>query len=612
MNCKIPFSYRTIIFLTVLLLTQNILSQNESNVWYFGQFAGLNFTAPSPQVILNGQLNSIEGCSSISDNNGNLLFYSNGMTVWNRNHDIMPNGSNLLGDEHSTQSTLIVKKPLSDSIYYIFTTDAQAMSDGFRYSELDLSLNNGLGDITSIKNILLLSSVSEKMISIKHCNNQDFWIITHLFNSNKFYCYLLTETGLNLTPIINEIGITPNGIQPYTNESIGYMKSSPDGKRIALATFEADTVELFDFNRYNGAMSNCVYISINIPYGIEFSPNNQLLYVGTTNPWGIYQYDLTYPAQNLIQTSQIQVGSFPYEIGSLQRAVDNKIYVAKYLQNSLAIIENPNSIGSACSLNFNGLSLAFKASKLGLPNFTNRYLIKKEIISENQICNSDSINFTYSISENPDSVMWLVNSSAVSNDDQFLYVFSETGNHKVQLITYYDCYIDTITTVVNVKPLPIVDIGEDIIICEHSSSVLDAFYPGANYLWQDSSTNSYFISNDFGTYFVEVNLDGCLFGDSLLIRECSESIDMPNVFSPNHDGINDLFIPVYSEGLFDEELTILNRWGQQLYFSNDINQGWNGQYNGIDCSEGTYFWRLNYNDKNGDSKSRSGFFYLTR
>src|SRR5690606_40705031 len=102
-------------------------------------------------------------CSTISDNNGNLMFYTDGVSVWNKNHDIMLNGTNLFGDISSTQSAIIVPKPLSNNIFYIFTVDDKAGENGLRYSEVDITLDNGLGGLTTTKNNLLDSSTTEKI-----------------------------------------------------------------------------------------------------------------------------------------------------------------------------------------------------------------------------------------------------------------------------------------------------------------------------------------------------------------------------------------------------------------------------------------------------------------
>lgn len=160
---------KKILFTIILLVGLTSLAQNEASNWYFGQRAGLRFNQATDQVtaLTNGQLSTLEGCTSISDTEGNLLFYSDGRTVWNRNHQRMPNaneaaGTGLFGDESSTSSGLIVPKPQDTNLFYLFTVDephhfntaafpnqsaGDGVNNGLRYSLVDMSLQGGLGDV---------------------------------------------------------------------------------------------------------------------------------------------------------------------------------------------------------------------------------------------------------------------------------------------------------------------------------------------------------------------------------------------------------------------------------------------------------------------------------
>ena len=168
----------------ILILISTIFcafAQNEGNIWYFGENAGLDFNSGTPVALTDGMLNTLEGCAVISDNNGDLLFYTDGMTVYNKNHTIMPNGVGLLGNNSSTQSAIIVKKPGSANVYYIFTVDGHTGAQGgLSYSEVDMTLNGGFGDINATKNILLIPQTSEKVTAIEHQNSSDFWIVISL------------------------------------------------------------------------------------------------------------------------------------------------------------------------------------------------------------------------------------------------------------------------------------------------------------------------------------------------------------------------------------------------------------------------------------------------
>ena len=141
----------TITFILTLLLINISSAQKESRFWYFGDNAGLDFNQSPPVPLLNGVLITTEGCASMSDTSGALLFYTDGITVWDRNGMPMPNGTGLLGHSNSTHSAAIVKEPGSSSKYYIFTAPAQAgVLNGkpeMRFNLIDLSLNGGFGDV---------------------------------------------------------------------------------------------------------------------------------------------------------------------------------------------------------------------------------------------------------------------------------------------------------------------------------------------------------------------------------------------------------------------------------------------------------------------------------
>ncbi len=102
-------------------------TSGEANTWYFGEFSGLSFNTDPPTALDNGALNTNEGCASISNSDGNILFYTDGLTVYNKLHNVMQNGNDLLGDISSTQSAIICPYPGNTDLYFIFTVDANAV-----------------------------------------------------------------------------------------------------------------------------------------------------------------------------------------------------------------------------------------------------------------------------------------------------------------------------------------------------------------------------------------------------------------------------------------------------------------------------------------------------
>ena len=354
---------KTILILTFLsgLLS---FSQKEASNWYFGENAGIRFNADGNVTELtNGKLNTIEGCTTISDSSGNLLFYTDGITVWNRLHQPMSNadealGNGLFGDPSSTQSAIVVPKPSDANIHYIFTVDTAVRNEdidqGFNYSIVDMSLNGGLGNVT-LKNSNLLQDSSEKITAVvKDCVTQSIWVITLASENgepsgvfNTFYAYEVNNSGLNTTPV------TSTFTTYYISDARGYLKLSPDGTKLVSAN-AASGLYIYDFDKTTGFVSNETPIAINFslggtkpqsPYGIEFSQNNQLLYVSTfyitdqtgmnniSDQYGaLLQYNLT---ATDISSSEVVIDERQTYRGGLQLGPNGKIYRA---MNRLLVI----------------------------------------------------------------------------------------------------------------------------------------------------------------------------------------------------------------------------------------------------------------------------------
>ncbi len=363
-----------------LLIPLLIAAQKEANIWYFGENAGLNFSTGTPIPLLNSAMNKDEGCSSISDSSGNLLFYTDGMRVWNKNHQQMPNGSGLEGHESSTQSALIVKKPGAAAMYHIFTTDAFFYANGLRYSVVDMSLLGGLGNVTT-KNTLLHTPSTEKLTAVKHANGHDIWVIGHGCNSNVFHAYLVTSSGVSAPVNSNAGAVHTGGGSLGTQNAIGCMKVSPNGAKLALAVFSMSLVELFDFNTATGIVSSTVsfpQVYSNV-YGIEFSPDNSRLYF--TSDTTVYQADLSAGSAAAIVNSTQAVGNINWGpmgpgtnyLGAMQLGPDGRIYGTSFFSEYLFVIQNPNAPGIECGFTEQGVWLGGRHCYGGLPGFVQSY-----------------------------------------------------------------------------------------------------------------------------------------------------------------------------------------------------------------------------------------------
>lgn len=296
-----------LIFLT--LFCQQTVAQKEAAVWYFGRHAGVDFNSGAPVALTDGQVNVNEGCATISDPNGNLMFYTDGITIWNRNHLPMPNGEGLKGDPSSTQSAIIVPKSDEPNIFYVFTVDNIGEPDGLQYNVVDMDLDGGLGDVTAEKNVLLHTPVSEKITAVSHTNGTGVWVVTKGWQTNAYLSFLVDATGVNTTPVVSNIGFTPTDISSANQEAQGYMKASPDGKFLATAIFGRGMAEICRFDAGTGVVSDQISLQdlfddfwyYEQPYGVEFSPNSRVLYVSVRA--GIFQFDVSNYDQTAILAS---------------------------------------------------------------------------------------------------------------------------------------------------------------------------------------------------------------------------------------------------------------------------------------------------------------------
>ena len=365
-------SYLVFIICTALPLW----SQNEAANWYFGNQAGLDFNSGIPVAQTDGQLITTEGCAAISNPAGELLFYTDGTTVYNANHLQMLNGDNLLGNFSSTQSAIIVPAPGNSNLYYVFTVAAQGGADGLNYSVVDMTLDGGLGGVTAIKNVRLDNPylVAEKLTAVLHTDGEQVWVISHRMDSNRFIAFLVSSSGINTTPVVSAVGRNSGS---GGAGAIGYLKASPDGKKLASAKqYVLSDLELFDFDASTGIISNPMLLNQDAGYGVEFSPDGKRLYFSIFSS-NIYQYDITQPdlASIIASRTLIATGSF----AALQVALDGKIYVTKNVfteKTNLAVIHNPNNLGAACNFQYTGPSLGGKTSELGLPPFIQTFFLQ--------------------------------------------------------------------------------------------------------------------------------------------------------------------------------------------------------------------------------------------
>lgn len=441
-----------LILLLSLFSLVTLYGQGETSNWYFGQGAGLRFNNNgSVTALTNGKLTTVEGCTSISDSDGNLLAYTDGITVYNKNHQIVLNGNGLFGDPSSTQSAIIVPKPEDPNIYFIFTVDTSINENdpdyGLNYSILDISLNGGNGEIIQ-KNINLLQDSTEKITGvIKDCFDQSIWVITLASPNgspdfyNTYHCFEVNAAGVNTNAVLNTF---PN---LTIGDPRGYLKLSSDGKKMVSANV-SDGVYLYDFEAQTGLLSNQIPLTIpggysNQAYGVEFSTEGQYLYVNTFTNEDVsqsllIQYDLNEPD---ISSSAVIIDERAAYRGALQMAENGKIYRANpnsYTEGIpyLSVLNNPSEKGLAVNYAHNAVSLNGKNVMQGLPPFIQSFFNKTDLIKNPDgtssasltICEGDS--FILETENIPGATYeWEKDGSPITNpDNYFLDITNATLN----------------------------------------------------------------------------------------------------------------------------------------------------------------------------------------
>jgi len=524
---------RRSVFILLQFIPLLIFAQGQNNNWYFGLNAGITFNTNPPSALTNGQLNTFEGCAAISDNAGNLLFYTDGTTVYNKLHAIMTNGSALFGQLSSTQSAIIVPLPGSNTIYYIFTLDAFAGTHGVCYSIVDMTLSGGLGSVT-IKNQLILTPASEKITVIKNSNNHDFWVLIHGWNNNNFYAYQLTSAGFNSTPVITSIGSsqTGGGGPNNANNAIGYLKVNSAGNVIALAISMSYFYETYQFNNSTGVLSNFISIpnpdntNVMYPYGLEFSPDSHYLYLKDFYSQNIYQYDMSVYNATSIINSKTLVGTISgtpiYYNGAMQLGPDNKIYLVEYGLANLAVINNPNNPAATCGLVDNAISLNGRIGQLGLPCLVNQIFYNNPIVISAHGCYNQMFHFYLSDSTSISGVNWNFGdpASGAGNTSTLFsptHLFSNTGNYIVTAIVSYSSGMhDTSTYNVTISAPPNLFSVDSVFQCNGSAYTAQVSGSWSSYLWSTIATTSSIPITQTGIYNVTVtDTSGCKVSDTL-------------------------------------------------------------------------------------------------
>ena len=380
-------SVSRLLFAFLLAGSEVALPQGINNLWTMGYDNGsvgwggtdVNFNSGNPDTSYKLRaLNFGLTCANICDQNGNLLFCTNGFSVSDASDSVMQNGYGLYISPYESndtmmgrgvlQSSIIIPDPADSMKYYLFheaieiyvasASGASIYPIALYYSVIDMSLNGGLGAVT-LKNIPLLMDTlaSGQITACKHANGRDWWLIVPECGRPNYYMYLISPIGIQL------ISQQTIGIRDYT---YGQCAFSPDGSKYAYYHWYSG-LEVFDFDRCAGTFSNPVHVT-NVDtvnqsgWGLAFSPDGKKIYVDSG--MNLFQFDLNNPnlssSQQTVATWDGFFDIYPFATGFafLQLAPDGKIYISTGSSTHyLHCIEYPDSAGLSCNVQQHFLEL---------------------------------------------------------------------------------------------------------------------------------------------------------------------------------------------------------------------------------------------------------------
>ncbi|MFD1872385.1 gliding motility-associated C-terminal domain-containing protein [Hymenobacter bucti] len=474
-------------------------------------------------------MNTYEATATVSDGNGQLLFYTNSENIWNRNNQVMVNGANLGGHQSASQGTIAVQNSGNAQQYYVFVVDGaeNQLAGGLKYNLVDMSRQGGLGEVINRRVQVSSGQLTEKLTTVPHANGRDTWILVHGWQTNTFYAYLLTYSGLQPTPVVTNIGsVHSGGSGTYSNSnSVGYMRVSPNGSKLAVGIRE-NQFELFDFNPATGQLSNYIQLADTYrSYAVAFSPDSRFLYGTNLNYLQVYQFDLQAGSASAIANSGVVVASTTDNAGGLQLGPDGKLYVSVYNSPYLAVINNPNVRGTGCGFQANAVYLGGKLAQIGLPNFpASRAAPALGIIdfTNTLACAGSPMTFTgtSTVLLNDAVVTWnfgdLASGSAnTATGLTATHTFATAGTYRVALsISQASGSMGGgLIRSVTVEPSPRAQLGRDTTLCGSQLLLNAGVQPAGTtyrYRWQDGSTAATFLARATGTYSVTVtSAAGC-------------------------------------------------------------------------------------------------------
>jgi len=565
------FAKPFIMMFFVFCIGYNTYSQpNKRTVnWFTHQNVGIDFNSGIPiENPINTMPELIMGSvSTMSDTNGNLLFYSDGLKIFNREHNVMPGLTCGTGFIPAGQGALSIPKPGSDSLYYVFTARAVENFHPMFYYTINMNRNGGLGEVIDIDTLEAGWDAANHITASYMKNKRDYWIFTRKYREHKYAAFKVTPQGVDPIPVLSN---APE--RPFETGGFGVIKVAYNKKYI-MSCFEAHTAnEICKLDNETGEIEYLYqFHSHELPVdpwinqkNLEFSPSSKYLYISGDHYSAVpeekvscvYQLDMQYVEDQMSFTQSATLVGEPkgYHI---QLASDGKIYCYYSLPdgpspNVIGVINNPDRRGVEC--NYEDEALTIVDGLIGGQSFVNfapDFLFRFDY---NGICESDTFTFNPWFFPEPTTIHWNFGDTAscVNNESWIphsTHKFTDGGTYEVSVHVEYPpspAYpfgrIEETSREVEVVYAPEPNLGPDTTICHGSEIILNADCGPHGYSWSTGEWGaglSQITVSDSGWYWVRaVNSEGCFETDSIHISYYPAAIADTNnlVLSPTTCG----------------------------------------------------------------------------
>lgn len=468
--------------------------------------------------------------AAISDRAGDLLFYTSGSVVWNREHEQMPNG--LIEEERLYLSrVVVVPHPGDDRRYYIFGVRPNDLHDdplsGLYYAEVNMALDGGRGDVTT-KLQKIHGSVTSVLSAYHNVELGYSWLTVHKWNSNEYISIKIDKRGIDPEYVSSRVGVS-------LKANTGQFKISADGRYAAMGLGDVFTsnseraAQLCDFNPRTGVLSNPLEFSMPVRHrgvsGVEFSPDATKLYLyqrGSSYEEALYQYDLTLAQRAAIPDSRLHIETITRAgLNELQLAADGKIYASKGGGSTaglghLAVIQQPNQRGAACKFEDLGLDLAGARVEYTTPLFVQGEAFFKTDYTYGPVCARGQTEFTVTNDYRLERASWHFGDGTTIEGTNVRHQFSAAGTYDVSLLAEYPDRVDTVVHSVEVHPFTPLDLGPDTTLC--FGAELSSNRDFVDYQWSNGDTTHYTTAKVTGSYSLTVtNEFGCKLADTVAI-----------------------------------------------------------------------------------------------